>query len=107
MRSRSHVYYVPEVTYSYDVGGQRYEGHRLTFEQPNDASRSDLEHRLAAFPVGESVSVRYDPAAPAQATLVVGDDVDGIGLMILSPFMLFCALLWYSVGRAPAERAAA
>jgi hypothetical protein len=102
----SRVYSIPDVRYSYVVAGTSYEGSRLTFDAPNDRTRAEVERRLAAFPVGESVSVRYDPAAPAQATLALGDNPDGPGLMILSPFILFCGLLWYSLGRAPSGRAA-
>jgi hypothetical protein len=104
---RPHSYYEPRLTYSYQVGGERYVGTRLSYEEPNSASRAQLEHRLAAFRVGDSLWVHYDPAAPQRSTLEVGGASDGVGLMILTPFILLVAFLEYMLSRAePADAAA-
>ena len=55
----------PRIEYSYKVNGVRYIGNEIDFGQWS----YDIPHYLSLYPVGRSVSVYYDPAAPKDAVL--------------------------------------
>ena len=50
----------PSLTYTYSVGGTTYTGKRLQFGGIN-MTRTEAEAVLAAYPVGSTTTVRYDP----------------------------------------------
>jgi hypothetical protein len=97
-RGLNHAIYTPRVAYDYQVGGRRYDSDRLSLaQQHQEMARGDAEAALAPYPVGGAVEVRYAPADPAQATLIVEGPgtipyfLLGIGLL-LGLFGLYC--LW-------------
>ncbi len=64
--------YRPEVTYTYQVEGKDYTGHRVSYRAQGDlASAREL---VARYPAGKQVQVHYDPKAPGTATLEVGSE---------------------------------
>ncbi len=64
----------PVVEYAYTVAGQRYTSQKRDFA-PYDRATFTEEKQAAAvlanFPPGKAVTVRYNPAVPAQAALKV------------------------------------
>jgi hypothetical protein len=59
----------PLVEYSYQVGTRDYHGSRIAFGPEVAGDRALADRAVARYPTGASVSVRYDPANPAHATL--------------------------------------
>jgi len=63
--------YDPEVSFEYEVAGQRYRSRRIIFVDINygrDAARATVDR----YPVGSRVSARYDPRNPKIAVLEPG-----------------------------------
>lgn len=63
------TWYNPAVTYSYSAGGRELTGSRLRFGNYRSASRKKAEAALAAYPVGSSPPVRYNPERPEECVL--------------------------------------
>ena len=60
----------PEVAYAWTVGGQSYTGRRIQFgETPRFARQAAAQAVCDRYRPGASVTVRYDPADPAEAVL--------------------------------------
>jgi uncharacterized protein DUF3592 len=68
------THYRAEIAYAYDVGGRRFEGHRIRFgTRPGwDRVRSGVERVVSAYPTGMAVQVRYDPLRPDESVLESG-----------------------------------
>jgi uncharacterized protein DUF3592 len=80
-RYRTALRYAPQVIYQYEVEGRRYEGERLHMGDTAMHSGEAVAERSAArYPVGSQVTVYYDPANPADATL---DPRTGWGTRVL------------------------
>ncbi len=60
----------PDVTYEYFVGGARYVDTETRFS-------GNAEHVVAQYPVGQPVTVHYNPKRPSQGVLVTGWDSRG------------------------------
>jgi hypothetical protein len=63
----------PEVRYSFEANGVRYEGNRVspgTIASSSD--RSDAQEVVAKYPTGQKVEVRYNPDDPSEAYLEAG-----------------------------------
>jgi hypothetical protein len=63
--------YSADVSYSYQVAGVNYDGNRLAFGSVSSSS-SYAQGILNHYPVGQKVSVHYDPANPELAVLETG-----------------------------------
>jgi hypothetical protein len=78
------------IAYAYEVGGTAYGGKRVSFGDGialvMDRSR---QARLAAYPVGRSVRVAYNPTAPAEAVLEPGPNW-AVYIGLLAPAALAC-----------------
>ena len=59
----------PEIHYTYEVGGTKYESQRIVFEYRNLYSREAVDQILKEYPVGATVPVYYDPNKPQDSTL--------------------------------------
>jgi hypothetical protein len=57
------------VEYEYVVGTRKYHGTRIAFGPTLSGGRDLAESVVARYPVDATVTVHYDPANPAQATL--------------------------------------
>lgn len=66
--------YRAEVVYRYTVSGRAFEGRRIAFGYAAGRDRAYHAALSAALPQGEAVLARYDPRAPAEATLATGID---------------------------------
>jgi len=60
------------VTYSYTVAGTPYTGDVVRSGGFDYRNRKGAEAKLAAYPVGTTVAVRYDPGSPGRAVLESG-----------------------------------
>jgi hypothetical protein len=64
-------YYIPHLSYSYEVGGTNYTSERVDFgSQPSYSNHSRAVNYLSDYPQGSQVDVFYDPADPSAAVLV-------------------------------------
>ncbi len=63
------TFYVPLIYYEYRVGNETYRGNRLAFSEESCASTEKALEVLGAFPIGDPVTVFYDPAKPGDAVL--------------------------------------
>ncbi|HEX8572947.1 MAG TPA: DUF3592 domain-containing protein [Allosphingosinicella sp.] len=63
------TWYNPVVTYAYTAGGRELTGRRLRFGNYRFAARRKAEAALAAYPVGASPAVRYNPERPEECVL--------------------------------------
>ncbi|MDB5592070.1 DUF3592 domain-containing protein [Enterovirga sp.] len=68
-RSKGGSRYIPQIRYTYDVAGQRHTGARLGFGNFERTREATAQADLAAYPVGSTTQVAYDPADPTLATL--------------------------------------
>jgi hypothetical protein len=59
----------PEIHYTYEVGGMKYEGQRIVFEYRNLYSREAVDQILKEYPVGATMPLYYDPNKPQDSTL--------------------------------------
>ncbi|MDG4554234.1 MAG: DUF3592 domain-containing protein [Candidatus Competibacter sp.] len=64
--------YRARVEFEYSVAGSAHRGDLLSFCQPSSLERSVAEARLARYPGGAPVEVRYDPANPGRGVLEPG-----------------------------------
>lgn len=64
----------PSISYTYEVGGQQYQGHRITWSPADSEYKSTVKAKaqLAKYPVGKPVTVYYNPEAPGEAVLSRG-----------------------------------
>lgn len=63
------TYYVPSVTYAYSVNGHGFVGNRIRFGFIGMQSRDAAERVIAAYPVGATGMLRYDPQNPSESVL--------------------------------------
>jgi len=63
------IYHFPVVRYSYSVGGQDYQGDRLSFGSVESMIAAKAEEMRSPFPEGTTVEVRYDPHNPHESIL--------------------------------------
>ena len=70
---RDQKFYAPRVIYEYEVDGRRYQHNRLQMgDLITSSDYADAEKSAARYAVGSAVTVYYDPADPAGATLDIG-----------------------------------
>jgi len=84
-----------ECEYAYEVGGRRYTGDRIHYA----GSNGDGEQRRRAEQYVEeaSVTVRYDPADPADAVLELGNPWLDLGMAVA--FAGLAVAMWWHLGR--------
>lgn len=74
--------YIPKVSYTYQVAGLHYSGHRIYFTDGN-ALPFQAQKIMEEFPAGAIVTVHIDPSDPASSLLQLGlytTDFSGLGL---------------------------
>ncbi|MFI5014980.1 MAG: DUF3592 domain-containing protein [Hyphomicrobiales bacterium] len=87
----SSTVYVPNLRYSYEVGGKSFEGHRLRLGEVEMSKKGALAV-LARYPVGSRIEVHYDPAEPSSATIEAKGA--GIGYLVFGVVALTLGLLY-------------
>jgi hypothetical protein len=86
------------IRYAYVVDDEEYEGREVSGgEFPYRSARS-ANRRVAAYPVGELVTVRYSPNDPEIAVLKTGMSVDVLYLPVMTGLLLLVALAILSWG---------
>jgi hypothetical protein len=63
------LWYVPEISYRYKVGGRAYKGRKITLADRGYPKLDAAREVIARYPEGASVPVYYDPAKPRRAFL--------------------------------------
>jgi hypothetical protein len=92
--SNSSRTYTFEVTYAYEVAGERYESDRFSLGNGSTASRRYPERSEAvvaanqAYPTGSPLEVYYDPQAPSAAVLQPGASWATYMPLVLGAFFL-------------------
>ena len=61
--------YYPEVRYRYQVMGAEYQGKRIAFGGDVGGSHKKARQMLTPYPVGQRMTVYYDPNSPEEAVL--------------------------------------
>ena len=80
------------VRYEYVVDGEEYEGRELAGGDFPYRSARAATRRLAAYPVGAPVTVRYDPTEPDIAVLETGLSPDVLYLPAIATMLVAGAL---------------
>ena len=86
------------VRYEYVVDGEEYEGRAIAGGEFPYRRAGGAIRRLAAYPVGALVTVRYDPTEPEIAVLETGVSVDVLYLPIMATLLMVVALAILSWG---------
>lgn len=68
--------YAAEISYDFTVGNKSYSGNRISLTSGNSKTSSlrKVKKDLQKYPVGEKVTVYYDPELPNNAVLQTGAD---------------------------------
>jgi len=86
------------IRYAYVVDDEEYEGREVAGgEFPYRSARS-ANRRVAAYPVGELVTVRYSPDDPEIAVLETAMSIDVLYLPVMTGLLLLGALAMVSWG---------
>ncbi|GAG30579.1 unnamed protein product, partial [marine sediment metagenome] len=98
-RGEDDTTYTPVIEYRYSVGGVEYRGDRHSYGMMGSSDCHWAEGVVAAYRRPGPITVYYDPAAPAEAVLVLGTDpVLYFVVLFLQPFLVVgLALLIYTV----------
>ena len=93
--------YSVDIRYTYDVDGTRHEGARYSYSVVSSSDRSWADLIVAAYPVGATRDVHFNPGQPSDS--VLRPEVDGstlMMLMFLTPFNAVMVGIWSFVGLA-------
>lgn len=63
------LWYVPEITYRYEVGGRAHTGRKVTLADTGYPKLRGARDVIDRYPAGAKVSVFYDPVKPKRAFL--------------------------------------
>lgn len=80
--------YCIDLLYVYTVQGENYKGNRISTVSVSTSSLSEVEKEIAKYPVGEFVSVYYNPDAPNISMLEPGAGI--FTYVITYGPLLFC-----------------
>jgi hypothetical protein len=86
------------VRYAYVIGDEEYEGREVAGGDFPYRSTRSATSRVAAYPVGELVTVRYSPDDPEIAVLEAGVSVEVLYLPVMAGLLLLGALTMVSWG---------
>jgi hypothetical protein len=91
-RSDNTTTYHPTVSYTYEVGGTRHQGSRITAIS-GYTSRGKADAVLARYGVGTAVKVSYDPEDPNSSVLEPGVGSDAMMILAAAAGCLALAVL--------------
>lgn len=91
--------YVPQVTYTYSVGGRAYRSDDLYLIAATGFSEAaEAEAVIAPYRPGSAVDVYYDPDNPADAALIYDDPP--LGMLFITGFgLIWLAFGWFFIDR--------
>ena len=94
----SRIYVVrPKVVYEYYVDGKRYTSSQLALVECNTANENLAREKTERHPVGQQVTVYYNPLKPEFATLEIGDPTDGqlpFGMIAVGTIVAIFGIAW-------------
>ena len=95
-----HDSYSPEVAYQYTAGNQEHESYTIKFGENSYDNRGRAEAIAATYPVGQPVTVYYDPEEPGRSVLEPGVSggsyiVLGVGLLFVVLSLILGPLAWF------------
>ncbi|MDF1755155.1 MAG: DUF3592 domain-containing protein [Verrucomicrobiales bacterium] len=64
--------YKPEITYEFEVDGNRYESEKIAFGDSSFFTKGPAAKIQSQYPVGKAVTVNVNPARPRQSVLEPG-----------------------------------
>jgi hypothetical protein len=87
----------PEIHYRYEIGGERFEGHRIQWDLPAGFRKYTRARTLLdGYRAGTRVAVYYDPQRPGIAVLQRGHGAARGSLMLVAPTAALYAI--FTVG---------
>ena len=96
--------YSPAVSYSYDVDGTTYSSDLLGFIRVWTDDESDAQVTVQRYPVGQTVTVYYDPGDPSRAVLDPGVPLNSmLGLLFGLAWIATITLGMYVINRVVAH----
>lgn len=88
------------ISFRYRVDGKEYETNHFRFDDVWSGRPEETQEVVAAYPVGRTVNVFYDPTNPSRAALTVGlIGADLVSAMAVLPLNLLVLWLWGFIGR--------
>jgi len=87
----------PKVIYEYEVGGKKYTSSQLALVEHSTANENLAKEKSERHPVGQQVTVYYNPRKPDFATLEVGDPTGGtlpFGIIIFGLAVTIAGIVW-------------
>ena len=97
--------YSPAVSYGYDVDGRTYFSDRLGFTRVWTGEESDAQAIVRRYPVGQAVTVYYDPDDPLRAVLTPGVSLNStLGLLFGLGWIAIMTVAMYVFNRFFAHR---
>jgi Protein of unknown function (DUF3592) len=84
--------YYADVSYSYEVGGREFTGHRIDRSNFGYSARDGAEQAIQGLAPGQWVAVHFDPSDPAQSVLRPGAGAQDYLLLLVPILSLFIGL---------------
>ncbi|NBV22153.1 MAG: DUF3592 domain-containing protein [Proteobacteria bacterium] len=93
--SKGSTSYRPKIHFSYTVNGTEYTSEKLHYGEEGSSDARWAEQIVKTFPVGQSITARYDVANPGDAVLLTGLEGSELFLaLFLTPFNCIMLALW-------------
>ena len=90
--------WIPQVTFSFELNGKKYEGHRISVGDVPSDSHSGADEIVKRYQEGAPVRVFVDPSNPTESILQPGITFGAVGPLIIGTVVCFCmACLAYGV----------
>lgn len=87
----------PKVIYEYEVDGKKYTSSQLALVERSTVNENLAKEKSERHPVGQQVTVYYNPRKPEFATLEIGDPTGGklpFGMMIFGTIAIIAGIVW-------------
>lgn len=89
--------YQPKISYEYSVKNLNYKNQTIKFGENSYSNHSDAEYYVSRYPIGQRVSVFYDPKRPDKSVLEPGVTsgsyiVIGIGALFVAISLIMVPL---------------
>jgi hypothetical protein len=85
--------YSPKITYTYSVNNLFYDSGTIKFGENSYSSQRKAQEILSHYPVGQSVTVYYEPDNPGKAVLEPGVSAGSYIVLAIGIFFVLIALL--------------
>ncbi len=96
-----YTFYLPQVTYTYQIQDQEFTGKRISFgSAPSFKKIFKAEKLLEQFPINSLVTVYYDPEKPQESVIqqTMGKMTATLVVGIIMIFVTLCATCIISIG---------